>query len=135
MIRTRFFFIYVSILALVGASGCSAVKTAQAFNQVGNDFMTALRNAQYKAGYGLMMAELQSKVGTAVDLEQMIEENNAQPQEWTFSSWNMSTDANQNNIAKVEGSVTYQDGRKGAVTLELVKVGEQWQVMSFNLTW
>jgi hypothetical protein len=134
VIRTRFFFIYVSILALVGASGCSAVKTAQAFNQVGNDFMTALRNAQYKAGY-VMMAELQSKVGTAVDLEQMIEENNAQPQEWTFSSWNMSTDANQNNIAKVEGSVTYQDGRKGAVTLELVKVGEQWQVMSFNLTW
>ena len=128
---TVFFFV---ILALA-AGGCGAVKSAQAFNQTGNDFMTALKEAQYETGYALLIPELQTEVGSAADLQKMIEGNQAQPKEWTFSSWNLSTDANKNNTAKVEGAVTYQDGRQGAVTLELVKVGDAWKLMSFNLTW
>ena len=97
--------------------------------------MTALKDGDFPAAYALCMAELQSELGTVDDLSAMIDGNSARPKEWSFSSWNVSTDANQNTTAKVEGTVTYQDDRTGAVTLELIKVGDEWQVMSFNLTW
>jgi hypothetical protein len=65
----------------------------------------------------------------------MIEDNNAQPKDWTFSSWNMSTDEDGNNLATVEGSVTYMDDRQGTVDLELVQEGETWKILSFSLNW
>lgn len=126
----------VFIIALAAAaSGCGAVESAKDLNQKGNDFMTALKDGDFPAAYALCMAELQSELGTVDDLSAMIDGNSARPKEWSFSSWNVSTDANQNTTAKVEGTVTYQDDRTGAVTLELIKVGDEWQVMSFNLTW
>lgn len=134
--RTVWVFVLLTLLALTGAAaGCGVVETAQEFNQTGNDFMTALKDGQYETGYGLLIAELQAKLGTAADLEKLIKDNNAQPNEWTFSSWNISTDENQNNIAKVEGSVTYQGGQTGVVTLELVKSGDDWKIFSFDLSW
>ena len=120
---------------LLAASGCGAVESAKVLNQTGNDFMTALKDGQFETAFKLCMAELQTEIGSVDDLSSMIDDSSARPKEWTFSSWNMSTDANQNTTAKVEGTVSYQDGRTGAVTLELIKVGEEWQVMSFNLTW
>jgi hypothetical protein len=135
MSNKRIFLLIIILAYLVAASACSTVKTAQAFNQTGNDFLIALKGADYTAGYNLFVAELQQKVGAVEDLQTMIEENNAQPSEWTFSSWNLSTDENKNNTATVEGSVTYQDGRLGTVKLELIKVGEAWKVMSFDLSW
>lgn len=116
-------------------NSCSLVQTAQEFSKTGNDFMTALKEGNYQAGYDLFAAELQAEVGEVSDLEKMMKDNNAQPQEWSFASWNLSTDANQNNTANVEGTVTYQDGRKGAVTLELIKLDNIWKIISFNLTW
>ena len=128
--------IVIVIIALTAAvSGCGAVESAKVLNQTGNDFMTALKDGDFDAAYNLCVAELQTEIGTVDDLAAMIDDSSARPQEWKFSSWNVTTDANQNNIATVEGTVTYQDGRTGAVTLELIKVGEAWEVMSFNLTW
>lgn len=122
-------------LIILSTAGCGVVQTAQEFNNTGNAFMAALQKADYQAAYELCMAELQVEIGEVADLQAMIEEQDARPQEWTFASWNLSTDTDQRQTAQVEGSVTYQDGRQGAVTLELIKVGEVWQVMSFNLTW
>jgi hypothetical protein len=117
------------------ASACGVVKTAQAFNQTGNDFMTALKEGKFETGFDLFAAELQSEVGSVADLKTMIDDNNARPNEWTFSSWNISTDENQNTLANVEGSVTFQNDRKGVVKLELVKMGEAWRIISFDLSW
>lgn len=133
LLRINTFFVILGVL--LAASACGVVETAQAFNQTGNDFMTALKEGNFETGFNLFAAELQSEVGSAADLKAMIDDNNARPNEWTFSSWNISTDENQNNLATVEGSVTFQDGRKGVVKLELVKVGEAWKVISFDLSW
>jgi type II secretory pathway pseudopilin PulG len=128
--------VIIAVLALALAiSGCSAVQTAQEFNKTGNAFMTALKDAKYAAAYALFVPELQQKVGQAADLQKMIEDNRAQPSQWSFTSFNPSTDKNKTQTTKVEGSVTYQEGRKGAVTLEMIKVGEEWKLTSFNLTW
>ena len=56
------------------ASGCGAVKSVQAFNQTGNDFMNALKDAKYEAAYALFHPELQKQIGQTADLQKMIEE-------------------------------------------------------------
>jgi hypothetical protein len=136
MSRT-FTLIGITVFIILGliASGCSAVKSAQAFGQTGTDFMTDLKEAKYEAAYALFHENLQAEVGSVENLQKMIVDNQAQPKEWTFSSWNMSTDADGNTTASSEGAVTFQDDRKGTVALELVKVGEEWKLLSFSLNW
>jgi len=115
-------------------SACGAVESVQAFRQAGLDFMTALKEGNYDGAYAQFAPELQQEVGDAGALRSMIEDNQAQPAEWSFTSFETSTKEGQQ-TAKLEGNVTYQDGRQGAVTLELLKVGEEWKLTSFNLTW
>lgn len=122
------------VLALT-ISGCGALKTAQAFTKVGNDFMTALRDGNYETAYSLLHPDLQKVIGAAADLQKGCEDNAAQPKDWSFSSVNTTTDADKATTAKLEGNVTYQDGKTGVVTLELVQDGDVWKIISFNLTW
>jgi hypothetical protein len=122
------------VLSLV-LSACGAIEAAQAFTQVGNNFMTALKDGNYETAYALFHPNLQLEVGTAADLQNMIESNAAQPEDWSFSSVNATTDADKVTTATMEGSVNYQDGKTGVVTLELVQDGDAWTIISFNLTW
>ena len=116
-------------------TACGAISAAQAFTKTGNDFMTALRDGNYDTAYALMHPGLQQEMGTAADLQKMMEDNAAQPKDWSFSSVNATTDADKVTTAKMEGSVNYQDGKSGVVTLELVQDGDTWMVISFNLSW
>lgn len=122
------------LLSLV-LSACGIIKSAQAFTKVGTDFMTALKDGDYETAYGLCHPDLQANIGTVADLKAGIEANAAQPKDWSFSSVNTTTDADKVTTATLEGSVTYQDGRSGGVTLELVQDGDTWVIVSFNLTW
>lgn len=130
----RKFTLTIIVLSLA-LSACGVLKTAQAFTKVGNDFMTALKDGDYETAYALCHPDLQANIGTAADLKQGIESNAAQPKDWTFSSVNANTDADKVTIATLEGNITYQDGRSGVVTLELVQQGEEWVVASFDLQW
>jgi len=122
------------LLALV-LSGCGAVQGLQEATQSGTHFVNAIKDGQFEAAYAMFHPELQHEVGAADDLQKMIEDNQARPKEWGFTSTNVKVDENQNQIATLEGSVTYEDGRKGAVTLELLKVGDDWKVTRFNFSW
>ncbi len=128
---------YVVALALMLAvfgSGCSVVQGAQELYKTGDAFMTGLKGGDYAGAYALFDPELQQKVGEPGDLQAMIESNRAQPKAWSFTSFNVTTEKNQT-TAKIEGNVTYQDGRAGAVSLEMLRAGEAWKLTSVNFTW
>jgi hypothetical protein len=125
----------VFVLLALTLSGCGALKTAQAFTKVGNEFMTTLRDGNYETAYSMLHPNLQAEIGTAADLQKGCEDNAAQPKDWSFSSINTNTDANKVTTATMEGSVNYQDGKTGTVSLELAKDGEAWKIISFSLNW
>ena len=120
------------VLSLI-LSACGAIEAAQAFTRVGNDFMTALKDGDYEAAYAFFHPGLQENFGTVEDLKKGVEDNAVRPKDWSFSSVNATTDADKVTTAKMEGSVTYQDGGTGAVTLEMVQVDADWKIISFNL--
>ncbi len=93
----------------------------------GDKFMQSLRDGNYAAAHALMHPDLQQEIGTPQDLRQMIESNKAQPKKWTFTSRDI-----ENDEGYLEGSVTMTGG-EGTVTIDLVKVGNDWKVVSFNL--
>ena len=123
-----------AVLIVAAISSCSAAQTVQEFVKTGDAFMTALKDGNYEQAYSLFVPELQKEVGAASNLQTMIKSNNAQPEKWSFNSFNVAT-KNQTQTATMSGNVTYKDGRKGAVTLEMVKVGQDWKMTKFNLTW
>ena len=131
---TTLYIVSTILLCILFVTACGVVKSTQALTDSANNFMTALKDGDYQAAYDLFVPELQSEVGSVENLQAMIVDNLAQPSEWTFSAVNAST-ADEATTAKVEGSVTYQDGKEGAVTLEFLKSGEEWLLTSFNLTW
>lgn len=106
----------------------------QEFYATGDAFMTALGEDNYSHGYALFVTDLQQEVGDAASLQRMIQDNQAQPAEWKWTAFNLSTEGGGQTVT-LEGSVTYRQGREGAVTLEMVKVGGEWKLTSFNLTW
>jgi hypothetical protein len=101
----------------------------------GNAFLTALKDEDYEQAYALFVPELHQQIGDVADLESMIQDNMAQPDEWEWTSFNTSTGEGGVQTASLEGSLAYLEGREGAVTLTLVKIGEEWKLTSFNLTW
>jgi len=138
MYKKKIFFVLTifAVLALaLSVFGCSVVENAQEFYASGDEFLTALKDGDYAGAYALFHTSLQQEVGSAENLKAMVEDNQAQPSEWSYTSFNLSTDEDGIQTATVEGKLIYQDGREGIVELEMVKVDDDWQLFSFNLTW
>jgi hypothetical protein len=108
---------------------------AQEVYATGDAFLTALKDEDYDQAYALFVPELQQQIGEVADLQSMIQDNMAQPDEWEWTSFKQSTGEGGVQTASLEASLTYLEGREGAVTLTLVKIGEEWKLTSFNLTW
>lgn len=101
----------------------------------GDAFLTALKDEDYDQAYALFVPELQQQIGDVADLQSMIQDSMAQPDEWEWTSFDLSAGEGGVQTASLEGGLTFLEGREGAVTLTLVKIGEDWSLTSFNLTW
>ncbi|CAG0956950.1 hypothetical protein ANRL3_00617 [Anaerolineae bacterium] len=115
-------FVVIIGIAVVGGLGMT-----QPTADVGEKFMTALKTGDYDTAYGLCHPALQQKLGGASGLKRLVESGKAQPSKWNFSSRNVNNDE-----GTLEGTVTMAGG-EGTVKLELVKVGSDWKIVSFNL--
>jgi hypothetical protein len=112
----------ITLLGGVGIFGAT-----QPVADVGEKFMQSLKAADYQTAYAQLHPTLQKKIGTPQDLRKMVESGKAQPTKWTFTTRDI-----ENEEAHLEGSVTMAGG-EGTVTLDLIKVGNDWKVISFNL--
>lgn len=110
------------------------LEDAQEFYTKGDAFLTALGEDDYEQAYALFVPELQQELGDVEALRSMIQESQAQPAEWNWTAFNLSTSEGVQTAA-LEGSVTYVEGREGAVALEFARSGGEWKLLSFNLTW
>ena len=113
--------------AIIGIAILGGVGLTQPSADVGEKFMTALKAGDYDSANGLCHPALQQKVGGAAGLKRLVESGKAQPSKWSFSSRNVNNDE-----ATLEGTVTMAGG-EGTVKLDLVKVGNDWKIIAFNL--
>jgi hypothetical protein len=133
--------VIIAAVAVIGVCLCCAVVAVgftvmgglgifgltQPVADVGDKFMQSLKDGNYTAAHALMAPDLQRKIGTPQDLRRMVESGKAQPSKWTFTTRNI-----ENDEGHLEGSVTMQGG-EGTVTVDLVKLGNDWRVIAFNL--
>lgn len=113
------------IVLAAGAAGILGVTQPTA--DAGEKFMQALKAADYEAANALMTPELQKKIGGHQGLKKMIESNRARPTQLTFTERSVNGDQ-----GHLEGNVTMVAG-EGTVSLDLVKSGDAWLVIGFNL--
>ena len=115
-------------VALAGTSVLGVLGLTQPVTDTGDKFMQSLKVADYDSAYALMAPALQRKLGNVQDLRKMVESGRVQPTQWTFTTRKMN-----GNDGHLEGSVTMLSGQ-GTVSLDLIKSGNDWQIVAFNLT-
>jgi hypothetical protein len=118
------------VVAFVATGGAilAIFNAAQPIVTTSNDFMTALRDGNYNAAYGLLSPSLQNEIGGSADaLRQFIESNNVKPLSWNFTSFNIS-----GGNGEVSGGVTFTGNRQGTGSLVLSQTGSQWKVAGIN---
>lgn len=123
--------VVVAIFACVGlfaAIFLFSIGATQVVADTGDAFLTALKDGDYAAAYNLSSVPLQSELRSADQIRVMVVESRSIPESWSFTSRSIN-----NNQGQVSGTVTYQDGRQGAVTMTFINDGTNWKVSGFNL--
>ncbi len=115
-------------VGIVGIALLGGLGATQPAADAGENFMAALKGSNYTRAYELMHPALQQKIGQAQDLQAMIESGNVRPTQWSFSSRSISGEE-----GTLDGSVTFNGNREGAMHLELAKAGSDWKIIGFNL--
>jgi hypothetical protein len=95
---------------------------------VGDQFMTALKNEDYNRAYSLCAPALQQELRNPQGLANIIRNGRVQPVSWSYSSRNVSNDQGQ-----LEGSVTFVGNKEGTLQLVLTQVGGTWKIAGFRL--
>ncbi len=126
----------IGILVLLALGACvllislgvfAGVSATKPIADVGKAFMTALKDGDYARAFALCSTDLQTELGDAGQLQALIEDGNAQPASWKFSSRNISDDQGQ-----LEGTVTFTGDRPGTLSIILARVDDEWKVAGFD---
>ncbi len=97
---------------------------------VGEAFMVALRDGNYRAAYDMCTTDLQAEIGDADDLRALIEDSDAAPVKWTFTSRNI-----RNDQAQLLGTGSFGGGQEADIEIVLNKEGNAWLVSGFHFEW
>jgi hypothetical protein len=103
--------------------------TAPAANAA-DAFMTALKDKDYAAAYDLCTRDLRAELESASNLRQMVEDNNAGPVSWNFTSRSVDNDQ-----AVISGDGVFTAGREADVEIVLQNVDGAWKVAGFHFNW
>lgn len=113
------------VLVVTFALGMGAT---QPIANVGDEFMTALKNEDYNRAYSLCAPSLQQELRNPQGLANLIRNANVRPTQWSYSSRNVTNDQGQ-----LDGSVTFVGNREGTLQLVLTRVGGTWKIAGFHL--
>lgn len=113
----------IGVLAVVLGMG-----TTQPIVDVGDQFMTALKNEDYARAYALCAPSLQQELRNAQGLANLIRNARVQPVQWSYSSRNINNDQGQ-----LDGTVTFTGNREGTLQLVLTQVNGVWKIAGFRL--
>lgn len=120
--------VLVACIGIIAVAAIGGLGFTQPAANTADAFMSALQQGNYAQAYALCAPALQQELGTADDLQTLIENAQVKPAKWTFNSREVS-----GNEGQVEGNVTFQDNRTGAVRITLQSSGNVWQVIGFDL--
>lgn len=115
-------FFLVLFLVVLKATGPAA--------DVGESFLVALRDRNYRAAYNLCTNDLQAEIGSADDLRNLLEDNDAVPVSWTITSRKI-----ENDQAQLLGNGSFSGGREADIEIVLDKVENTWLVSGFHFNW
>jgi hypothetical protein len=94
---------------------------------VGDGFMTALKQGDFPRAYALATPELQRELGSAEDFAKRA--GPERPATWSWSSRSI-----RNGTGRVSGAYTALDGRPSRAELVLHRVDGEWRVTAFRLS-
>ncbi len=117
------------ILLVGGGLFWFVFRVTQPLGDVGDAFMTHLQAGEYRAAYEMMSPALQADIGSAEDLQGMLNLAGGRPESWRWNSRRIS-----NQTGYLQGTVTFAGGEKGRVWLTCLQEGGAWRVDDFGFS-
>lgn len=111
------------VLALV-LSACGIASELSAVNKTAEDFMIALRDSDYAAGYNLLGSDLQAELGGEGGWAEFASIRNFEEWKWTNTEF-------ENDMGQVEGEATLGNEVYSIVLIEQ-KIGGAWKVVGLD---
>lgn len=116
----------LGFIALIAAIFFFVFAVTRPVVDTGDAFMNAFKAGNHQAAYALATPSLQRELGSAGTLAKMTQDY--RPSEWSWSQRQL-----KNGVGRVEGGVTFSDGRRGSARIVLEQANGQWLVSSFQL--
>lgn len=120
-------FLVVSIVLVMALSACAAVKDVSAVNELGRNFMTAMRDGDAAGSWDMLDENLHTEIGDLPAWEGYVIPRN-------FSEWSFSHTEVQNNLAQIDGEALLGEDTY-TVLLGFTKENDAWLIstIGFNI--
>lgn len=118
--------IIVSVILIMFLSACGATKDTATVNDLGKEFMTALRDEDSKSSWSMMTSTVQTEIGGFDKWEEYAFPRN-------FSDWDLTSTNVKNNFAKMGGEATL-GADKYIVLLIFEKTDDEWKISGINFS-
>ena len=117
------------ILLVGGGIFWFVFRVTQPLAEAGDAFMTRLQAGEYRAAYEMMSPALQADIGSAEDLQGILNTAGGRPESWQWNSRRIS-----NRTGYLEGNVTFAGGTRGRVWLTCLQEEGVWRVEDFSFS-
>lgn len=116
----------VAVVFVMALSACSVVNEITTVSDVGNAFMTALRDGDNATSWAMLTTDVQTEVGGEAAWAEFTAPRN-------FSKWKFSNTEFENDVAQMDGEATLVD-ETYTIVLVFDKVNDSWLVSGINIT-
>jgi hypothetical protein len=119
-------FILVSVVLIMALSACGAIKDVSKVNDLGNSFMTALKNGDADSSWAMLTASVQKEVGDTTAWKEFVTPRN-------FSDWKITNTQVNDASAQIDGTAAL-GADKYDIVLVFDKVDDAWLISGINMT-
>ena len=122
--KKRLWWLALLVLIWLLVSSCGLTDDFSTVRDLGNSFMTALRDGDHAASYNMLAPALQQEIG---DMNAWVAF--AAPR--NFSDWSFSSTSVDNGEGQMDGEATFTDGEYN-IALVFGKYGDDWKLTGIN---
>lgn len=118
--------IVISVVLVMALSACGLAGDMKAVNDLGDSFMTALRDGDADSSWEMLADNIKTEVGDATAWVDFVTPRN-------FSDWNFSNTQVNNDSAQLDGEATLGEDTYDVV-LVFNKINDVWLISGINFS-
>ena len=116
----------VAVLFALVLPACGVINDVATVGQLGNDFMTALKEGDGEGSWTMLTQDVQDEIGDPTAWQEFVDRE-------SFSDWKFTNTQVENNVGQIDGEATFE-GDTYTLLLIFDKVDGNWLISGINFS-